>query len=128
MKTVKNTHIIKSFIIIGLIMGILDYIYLSSISNMFKKMLYRIQSSNLSLKLVPTILCYIFLIFSILYFIIIKNGNILDAFILGISIYAVYELTNYATIESWSLELVLIDTIWGGILFSLTTFLHNKIV
>lgn len=128
MKTIKITHIIKSFIIIGLIMGILDYMYLSSISNMFKKMLYRIQSSNLSLKLVPTILCYIFLIFSILYFIIIKNGNIFDAFILGISIYAVYELTNYATIESWSLELVLIDTIWGGILFSLTTFLHNKIV
>ena len=128
MKTIKITHIIKSFIIIGLIMGILDYMYLSSISNMFKKMLYRIQSSNLSLKLVPTILCYIFLIFSILYFIIIKNGNIFDAFILGISIYAVYELTNYATIDSWSLELVLIDTIWGGILFSLTTFLHNKIV
>ena len=128
MKTIKITNIIKSFIIIGLIMGILDYMYLSSISNMFKKMLYRIQSSNLSLKLVPTILCYIFLIFSIIYFIIIKNGNIFDAFILGISIYAVYELTNYATIDSWSLELVLIDTIWGGILFSLTTFLHNKIV
>ena len=147
------THIIKSFITIGIIMGALDYLYLSSIGDMFKKMIYRIQGScnpALKLKPIPTILCYFLLIYSIQYFIIGKNLNnnmnnnmnnknrnirwieiessILDAFILGFSIYGIYELTNYATIPGWSMELVIIDTLWGGILFSLTTMLYYMII
>ena len=59
-------------------MGVLDYFYLSSIGDMFKKMIYRIQGSStpaLKLKPIPTILCYFLLISSIQYFIIGKNLN-----------------------------------------------------
>lgn len=118
---------LKSFIYIGIIMAILDYIYLNSISNFFKKTIFNIQHSKLNIRFTPVILCYLFLIFSIQYFIIFKKGNILDAFVLGISIYGVFELTNYATINKWPLHLVLIDTLWGGILFSLTTFIYFNV-
>nr|UZT28794.1 DUF2177 domain containing protein [Nucleocytoviricota sp.]UZT29070.1 DUF2177 domain containing protein [Nucleocytoviricota sp.] len=117
---------LKIFIIIGIIMAILDYIYLNSISSFFKKAIYKIQKSPLVFKYVPAILCYFFLILSLFYFIISKNGNLLDAFILGVCIYGVFELTNYATISKWPLKLVIIDTLWGGILFSLTTFIYLK--
>ena len=39
----------------------------------------------------------------------------------------VYETTNKAIIKNWTWKTVMIDGIWGGILFSLTTFLTYKI-
>ena len=115
---------VKSFILLGIIMAFLDYIYLSSISDFFKKSILNIQKSKLNFRLIPAILCYVFLIFSLQYFVISKKGNLIDAFILGICIYAVFELTNYATINKWPLKLVIIDSLWGGILFSLTAFIY----
>ncbi len=56
-----------------------------------------------------------------------KEDKILKAFILGLCIYAVYEMTNYALITDWHIKTVLIDTLWGGILFALTTFLVTTI-
>lgn len=117
---------LKIFIIIGIIMAILDYIYLNSISSFFRKTINIIQNSKLNIRFTPVILCYLLLIFSVQYFIISKKGNLLDAFILGICIYGVFELTNYASISKWPLKLVIIDTLWGGILFSLTTFIYLK--
>lgn len=117
---------VKSFILVGIIMAFLDYIYLSNISDFFKKSILNIQKSKLNFRLIPAILCYVFLIFSLQYFVISKKGNLIDAFILGICIYAVFELTNYATIDKWPLRLVLIDSLWGGILFSLTAFIYLR--
>jgi len=36
---------------------------------------------------------------------------------LGASIYAVYEGTNYAIFQDWPATMVVLDTLWGGILF-----------
>ena len=36
---------------------------------------------------------------------------------------AVYETTNYATLNKWAPDIVIMDIIWGGVLLSLTTFL-----
>jgi uncharacterized membrane protein len=46
---------------------------------------------------------------------------------LGIIIYGVYETTTYATLQKWKLETVVKDTLWGGILFYLTTFFTYKL-
>ena len=50
------------------------------------------------------------------------------SFLLGFLTYLIYDLTNYATIEKWPLYLVIIDSLWGGSLFSLTTFVTMKLV
>ena len=60
------------------------------------------------------------------YFIVNKRQSILDAFLLGISVYGVYETTNYAIFKDWNPLIGLVDTIWGGILFSITYFLYLK--
>jgi uncharacterized membrane protein len=39
----------------------------------------------------------------------------------------VYETTNYAFFKNWSPLLVLLDTLWGGILLATTTIIYNKI-
>jgi len=46
---------------------------------------------------------------------------------LGIVIYAVFELTNLALFKNWHILSVLIDTLWGGILFGLTTGIVYKL-
>ena len=54
---------IKSLVIIALIMGPIDYIYLNSISDYFNKMIYNIQKSNLSVRYMPALFVYLFLTF-----------------------------------------------------------------
>jgi uncharacterized membrane protein len=73
------------------------------------------------------LLCYTFLIFGFNYFIIQKQQSIMDAFLLGLVIYAVYEFTNYALFSNWSILTVIMDTLWGGVLFATTAFIVFKI-
>jgi uncharacterized membrane protein len=69
------------------------------------------------------ILCYLFLIAGINYFIIMPKRSVFDAFLLGIVIYGVYETTNFTLLNKWPLNIAIIDTLWGGILFALTTYI-----
>ena len=117
---------IKTFLIIGLILGCLDIFYLSQILEFFKKTMKNIQKSEFNIRYIPALICYFFLILSIQYFIIYKNGSLADSFILGMCIYSVFELTNYATIKKWPIVLVIMDSLWGGLLFLITTFIYLK--
>ena len=114
---------IKIIIISAIIILLLDLIFLSLISSQFSNMLYTIQHTPLKINFTIATITYIFMIFALNYFILqYKNPKIMDAFILGFIIYGIYETTNLATIKKWSYKLSIIDTLWGGILFYLTTY------
>jgi len=49
-------------------------------------------------------------------------------FLLGIIIYSVYDLTSLALLKNWSVKTAIIDTLWGGILFTLTTLAVYKLL
>ena len=117
---------VKTLIIIAVIMLLLDSIYLTLFSSFFNDVVMKVQGSKLKINLVGAILCYIFLVFGLNYFIISNKKPLIDAFILGIVIYGVYETTTYALLENWSPLAVIIDTFWGGILFTLTTLIAYK--
>jgi uncharacterized membrane protein len=91
----------------------------------FQKQVVKVQGSPLKMNFLGAALCYIFLIFGINYFIIKPHKSVSDAFLLGIIIYGVYETTNYALLKNWSILTVIIDTLWGGILFAITTYIVN---
>jgi uncharacterized membrane protein len=103
----------------------LDSIYLTLMGNYFKKQIQSVQGSELKMNLLGAAICYVFLIFGINYFIIKPNKSVNDAFLLGIVIYGVYETTSYALLKNWSVLTVFLDTLWGGILFALTTYIVN---
>lgn len=42
--------------------------------------------------------------------------------VLGLMAYGTYEFTNYATLARWSMQQVVIDTIWGGVLTGATAW------
>ena len=67
------------------------------------------------------------MIFSINHFILIPNKSPLDGFLLGLVIYGIYELTSKAIIKNWKWEIVIIDTLWGATLYSLVTYIIQKL-
>ena len=107
----------------AIVLVFIDSIYLNLIKDYFNNQIKLVQGFNIKINLLATLLCYIFLIFGINYFIIQPNRSIQDAFLLGLIIYGVFETTNMALFSKWSWLTVLIDTLWGGILFALTTFI-----
>ena len=114
-------------LISAILFVVLDSIYLNLIKDYFLKQINLVQKSPIKIDFLAILLCYIFLIFGINYFIIQPNRSIQDAFILGIIIYGVYETTNKALLTKWSWLTVIMDTLWGGILFALTTYIIKKI-
>lgn len=118
---------IKNIILLAIILSFLDFVYLYSMSDFVGKMINNIQKTKIQLNYFGVLMCYIFIVFGLYYFIIFKNKSLLDAFLLGVFSYGIYETTNYSTIKNWDFRFVLIDTLWGGILFSLSIYLYRII-
>jgi uncharacterized membrane protein len=116
-----------AFLISAIVFVILDYLYLGLMKGYFEKQVQLVQGSPLKVNLLGAIICYIFLITGLNYFIIKPNRSIKDAFLFGLVIYAVYETTNLALFTKWSWLTVIMDSLWGGVLFALTTLIVSKI-
>ncbi len=112
---------IKQIAISGIAMLLLDFIYLSTFSDFFNNVVKAVQGYKIKFNPVGAILCYILLIFGLNYFIIDKKKSLTDAFLFGIVVYGVYETTTYAILKNWKLSSVVLDTLWGGILFGIVT-------
>jgi len=109
----------------AIIFIVLDFVYLNLIKGYFDNQIKMVQGSPIKINYLGAALCYILLIFGINYFIIKPRKSVSDAFLLGIIIYGVYETTNYALLKNWKILTVIIDTLWGGILFAATTYIVN---
>jgi uncharacterized membrane protein len=111
----------------ALIMLVLDGIFLGMNRDMFALQVAEVQRVVLEVKYLGAVLCYALLIFGLYYFIIKDRRPVIDAMILGFVIYGVYETTTYALLKKWKLQTMMIDTLWGGILFGLTTMITYKL-
>ena len=109
----------------AIVLVCLDMAYLKTFGNYFSKQVSQVQGSKMQVNYLAAIICYIFLIIGLNYFIIKPRRSVNDAFLLGIVVYGVYETTNWAILKNWSAASVVIDTLWGGTLFALTTFIVN---
>ena len=115
-------NIVKRILLPTIILLALDFIYLSINRRVFENQIIQIQRVSMQLNYWSMASCYLLLIAGLYYFILRSHRSIAEAFFLGIVIYGVYETTNYATLKKWSLSFAIMDTLWGGILFALTTF------
>lgn len=115
-------------LITAIVFVIIDGIFLTMMKPYFENQVKLVQGTALKVNITATLLCYVFLIFGIYYFIIEPNKSVQDAFLFGIVIYAVYETTSRALLTKWKWSTVFIDTLWGGILFALTAWIMKKMV
>ena len=79
------------------------------------------------LKIISALICYTIMAFGLYYFSV-KEKNILNALILGFIINGIYNTTNYATINKYSLKVAIIDTIWGPTLFTIVSYLAINLI
>ena len=82
-------------------------------NNLFKS----IQKSELKARILPAIFVYVVLSCAI-YVWAIKDQKTLESAALqgalvGFILYGFYDLTNYATLTNWTLEMLTIDIMWG---------------
>jgi uncharacterized membrane protein len=119
---------IINFSKIGLIVLFIDILWINIyMKQHFRELVLNIQGEDLNLKIIPAIISYFLIIFSIYYFIIRENKLYLDSFILGIIIYGIFEATSMAIFKKWDYYTLILDTIWGGILYVISFAIYKKI-
>ncbi len=117
----NNYTLPADIIIITILILVIDCFYLYGIRNIFSKQIMDVQNSPLKMDFLAAVLCYILIVFGLYYFIIREKKSVFEAFMLGAVIYGIYELTTKAIITNWRWETVLLDSVWGGILFAIVT-------
>lgn len=109
-------------ILTGIIISIIDILFITYIfSHEYKPLIKSVQKSTMEVNYISALMTYLIMICGLYYFIIKDRRSILDAVILGMFVYGVFAWTNYSLLKNWSFRVAVIDTVWGGILFGLTT-------
>ena len=117
---------IESSITAVLLLAI-DAIYLNFIGvPFFSLAVKKIQGSEIKFRMYSAFIVYIILITGLYYFVIGPNRTAKEGAFFGLVVYGVFDFTNHAIIEHYSLPLAIMDTVWGSILCGTTTLLINK--
>lgn len=119
---------IKQMSLVGFILISIDIFFLNYfMKHHFSDLIKQVQHSDLKLNYSGAIFTYILLCLGLYYFIIREGRSIQDAFLLGVFTYGIYEGTSYSLLKKWTIKTVVMDTLWGGVLFAITTFLFKNI-
>jgi|TARA_Y100000389_G_scaffold203876_1_gene253893 uncharacterized membrane protein len=119
--------LIPQILLSAFLVVIIDAIYLNAMKDSFGSMVTSIQRVVMKVKILPAILCYLLIIFGLNYFILNKRQGVLEAFLLGFVIYGIFDMTNMALFKKYKWNLAIIDSLWGGVLFALTTAIVNAL-
>ena len=114
---------IKLIFLIALVLVFIDIFVLYTLSKFFNSQIIAIQGSPIKMNYIAAMLSYVFIVLSLYIFVISRKAKLIEAFLLGFLIYGIYELTTKSLLNNWRWTTVIVDTVWGGILFYLTTYI-----
>ena len=118
----------KQIFISAIIIIFIDSLYLTLIGGpIFSNTVRRIQNDDMNINVLGAILSYLLIILSINKFILLEDKVPSEAFVLGFCIYGIFDFTNLAIFKKYDFSTAIVDMIWGGILFYVTTLLTYKI-
>ena len=100
---------------------ILDLSFLNLNRVMYENQIINVQRVAGKTDYLAGILFYIFVFILLCYFIIRPHRSVQEAFLLGFLANGAFECLNKAVFKNWEYMTVIIDTLWGGTLFGLTT-------
>lgn len=87
-----------------------------------QRLVFRIQGSDLKLKMAPA-----FVVYLALAYLVTKTESVMEAFKVGMAVYAVYDFTNLAMFSKYPVAFALMDTVWGGVLMALVRMALDRI-
>lgn len=124
----------NKIIISSVIFTVIDLLWLKFyMTDKYNIMINIIQNSSLKLDTICAFFAYLTLCFSLNYFVlpyVTENDCrlITHSFMFGLVMYAVYDFTCGAIFKDWDKKLMIIDIIWGGVVFCLSNYLTNLII
>lgn len=99
-----------------------DLIWISLVAKpRFDVMITSIQGSPMKPDMFRVILSYIVLVM-FAYIFIPKMNSYEETFLLGFLTYGIYETTSYALFDKWDPTVVVLDSVWGGILLCIVRY------
>ena len=128
-----STEQVVTVVVSAVVMLGLDAIYLTSFGDFFQKLVQKIQGSKISMNIGAAVVTYLAMLVVLNVFIlqqpkIPENKKYILAWVLGLCVYLVFDGTNLAIFKNWSWEALVLDSVWGSILFLLTTLVTVKFV
>ena len=121
---------LKKIIVSAVTMLILDGLWLGVIANQFYftnlRSLVRAKGDSFDVNYVAAGAVYVLMVFGFMLFVApsLQKWNyletIINAGLLGLVIYGVYDFTNLATLRDWSVLVTFVDMLWGSFLFATT--------
>jgi len=125
---------IKTFAIALIFFCIIDFAWINYVA----MPLYKQELSELmELKVIPAVLFYVIFLLGLIFFVINPNqgSSLLNIFMIGafygLVTYATYDLTVYATLNIFSLKIVITDILWGmllsGLVATMTVYTTSKL-
>jgi uncharacterized membrane protein len=111
-----------------IVMLAIDSVYLYFTKSIFGQLVAKIQRTALELKIGGAAVVYILLAIGLYVFIVEPDKPLWQAALLGFVIYGVYDFTNYAIFKKYDLSVALMDTVWGSVLLTATTYFVRKLV
>ena len=125
---------IKTFFIALLVFFIIDVFWIYFVATpMYKQEV----GALMELKVPPALIFYVIFLLGLIFFVINPNQNntLINVFLIGaffgLVTYGTYDLTVYASMNIFSLKLVIADILWGmllsGSVAALTVFTINKL-
>jgi len=122
-----STSFYKTILLIMVIMFLLDSVYLYFTKSMFGELVAKIQRTAMQLRIEGAIVVYILLAVGLYYFIVKPGLSAWEAGLLGLVIYGTFDFTNYAMFKNYDLKIAIMDTVWGSLLFALTTLILREL-
>ena len=110
------------YITIAALIAALDVPWLLVSNTFVSSMIQKIQGKEITLRVVPAFIVY----FALAYLALIPK-TALEAFLLGLCVYAVYDFTNLSTLVNYDWRFAVADSLWGGILFTIVHMVLGQI-
>tara|TARA_B100000925_G_C21881019_1_gene418490 strand:+ start:344 stop:718 length:375 start_codon:yes stop_codon:yes gene_type:complete len=111
---------------ITVLMVVIDSLYLFFIKNRYGQMIANIQKSPMNVKICGAVLSYSMVVAGFYIFGYRENLSATKTFLLGFIMYGLYETTSYALFDNWEIWALIIDSLWGGLLYLLTKIVLDR--
>ena len=113
------TDFLLTWLICAIVFLVIDLAWIGGVAKSF----YRDKIGHLladKFRLVPAVLFYVFYVAGVVWFCVWGaeswDAAAISGALFGFFCYATYDMTNYATLRNWPLQMVFVDIAWGTVL------------
>lgn len=112
---------------ITVLMVAIDSIYLFFIKNKYGEMIANIQKSPMNVNILGAVLSYSMVVAGFYLFGYREGLSSFKTFLLGFVMYGLYETTSYALFDNWKVWALVVDSLWGGLLYLSTKLVLDRL-